>query len=297
VNFLAILSLLNFGSAYAVALEEQRKVDTDSDEEEDGPNKAGIFMTIVQGAISLHLAGSKLNADSMVDIVDKDIEKHFSVPIRQVKAVEGTPITMEVEDAGGPFVRYVAAIRFALNDTGRVLRERGVDSLGAFVMQALLQHGPSAAGLVQELTKAFDAFCDEATLGDNTVTFHRKAQLLAGELYRRFASEDPRFAFQDLSQLTAHADDVLPAVLRHLGCITLAPELCTRIEGGHSILHGSEMEVALRAKSITVVEEIATQAGEGVAAVLISYYLIRVVGEREELRRFPRHRCQDTLAY
>ena len=42
----------------------------------------------------------------------------------------------------------------------------------------------------------------------------KKAQLLAGDLYRNFKSRDKKFDFVDISQLTIFTDNVVPAVLR-----------------------------------------------------------------------------------
>ena len=91
--------------------------------------------------------------------------------------------------------RLVEHLLRASQDCGRVLRERQKRSLGHFVLDALEDVGPSAVGLVDGLVAAFPAqFRDEAEFEGEPVAFYKKAMLLASELHKRFAAEDPRFA-------------------------------------------------------------------------------------------------------
>jgi hypothetical protein len=73
----------------------------------------------------------------------------------------------------------------------------------------------------EKLVETFPAFADKATYKGREVFILKKAQLLAGDLYRNFRSRDKKFEFVDISQLTIFTDNVVPAVLRtvtYRGC-------------------------------------------------------------------------------
>ena len=92
--------------------------------------------------------------------------------------------------------------------------------------------GPPAAytanTLVHRLATCFDCFTDQATIGNTTVLFHRKAQLLADDLRRRFGGRDFRLNFSDGGDLTAGSDAETALQLRRHDIITLSPTLSAK---------------------------------------------------------------------
>lgn len=68
----------------------------------------------------------------------------------------------------------------------------------------------------------------QATLGNATVLFHRKAQLLADDLRRRFGARDYRLNFTDAALLVAGADADSVLALRRHRILTVAPGLTGR---------------------------------------------------------------------
>jgi len=123
-----------------------------------------------------------------------------------------------------------------------------------------------ASDFIQDLGDTFPTFQDmykvtgakedsdskekkENSTGDMKVAFYKKAQLLVGDLHRRFGSEDPLFHFEDIRETTVCADNVLPAVLRHFGILELSPRL-SKIVDSHTPLKDKSMECALRSGCI-----------------------------------------------
>lgn len=107
-----------------------------------------------------------------------------------------------------------------MSDTGKILSNQGFKSLSEFLLKSALipdpNHGnrPSAAKFVEKLVETFPAFADKADYAGKEIFILKKAQLLAGDLYRNFKNRDPRFDFYDIDQLTVFSDNVLPAMLR-----------------------------------------------------------------------------------
>merc|ERR1711908_68341 len=118
-------------------------------------------------------------------------------------------------------------------------------SLGEFVIESVTQHPCSAAPLVGTLTEYIPGFADTAVYSHRgaaddscsavshglDVAFHKKAQVFTVELWRRFREEQPKlFDFKDIDCLTVGADNVLPAVLRELGIISVEASIARAID-------------------------------------------------------------------
>ena len=197
--------------------------------------------------------------------------------------------------------RLVEHLLRASQDCGRVLRERQKRSLGHFVLDALEDVGPSASGLVDCLVAAFPAqFRDEAEFEGEPVAFYKKAMLLASELHKRFAAEDPRFAFSDMGALPGIVDNVVPAVLRQAGVLEVADSLAAKIDANVPLPAGSADEVALRACAVHAVELMAEELGgedAGVTPTCCSDWLWGTLGKSTDYRTCERHATKDTFFY
>ena len=115
-----------------------------------------------------------------------------------------------------------------MNDTGKILRNRGFSTLGAFILDCLSnQKEPLASDLIENLSQVFPAFNDKSTYHGRFVYIYKKVIRSRSSLLnfirfnyyvaictRDLAEEDPRFRFKDVKELTVFTDNVLPAVLR-----------------------------------------------------------------------------------
>jgi len=111
----------------------------------------------------------------------------------------------------------------------------------------------SAQRLVELVVESFPSFRDEACYAGEQITFHKRAQIFAGDLYGSFG---PRSfgAFHDVSRLTAFADYKLPQILRSEGILRYCEELAARIDHKEWIEAGSSYEVEIRAATVLAVD-------------------------------------------
>lgn len=114
----------------------------------------------------------------------------------------------------------------------------------------------SAIALVQEVVSRFPSFNDVATwphaetgLPGNEVRFHKRAQILVGDLSGALGGT-ALGAFADLDRLTAFADYKVPQMLRALGIIRYREDLADRIHRREIIPAGSREEIEIRAGTI-----------------------------------------------
>jgi hypothetical protein len=177
----------------------------------------------------------------------------------------------------------------ALNDLGRLLRDSYQGSFTTLVEAA----EESAANLVRQLA-TMPFFRDVQEHAGRPVAFYKRAQLAAADLALAFQGSSWG-RFEDLSQLTIFADNLVPHVLRVDGILRYSSDLAQRIDAGVSIPADSAEEVELRAGAVTAAEMIVEQARrQGLAwtAMEVDYRL----WNRGQLPRYkqakPRHRTR-----
>ncbi len=176
----------------------------------------------------------------------------------------------------------------ALRDLGRFLAERHGGRFEAVVEQA----GGSCAALVRELA-SMPLYRDVERYDELDVPFFKRAQLTSADLASAFGGEGPG-RFDDLSELTIFADNLVPHVLRREGVLVYTPELAARIDRGDPIEAGLPEEVELRAASVHAVEGCvaeARQLGADFSAQQLDYRLW-TRGQRPEYKAHPRHRTR-----
>lgn len=176
----------------------------------------------------------------------------------------------------------------ALNDLGQLLETRFGGRFDALVEAA---HG-SAAQLVRILS-AMPLYRDVAWHQGEPVPLYKRAQLTASDLALAFAGEGPGH-FDDLSELTLFADNLVPHVLRREGVLRYAPDLARRIDEGVQLAAGGAEEVEIRSVAVHAVERLV----EGVrahglerCAHQLDHWLWNR-GQEPELKAHPRHRAR-----
>ena len=100
-------------------------------------------------------------------------------------------------------------------------------------------------------------YADQASHCGHPVRFYKRAQITAADLHRRHL-----WRFDDLDQLTAFADNLVPHVLRIDGALVVDQELVERIGRGEPLVPGSAEEVELRAGAVVGVEELVSRIGD-----------------------------------
>jgi hypothetical protein len=108
--------------------------------------------------------------------------------------------------------------------------------------------GASAARLIDTLA-GWACFHDVCTYDGVAVPFNKRSQIAAADLARAGVA-----TFDDLSELTMFADNLVPHVLRLDGILDFSPALVARIEAEQLIEHGSPEEVEIRACAVHAVE-------------------------------------------
>jgi len=173
-------------------------------------------------------------------------------------------------------------------DLGEFLERGHGGSFAALVESA----AGSAERLVRELAQ-MPLYRDVAVYDDFEMPFYKRAQITAADLALAFDGRS--FGrFDDLADLTAFADNLVPHVLRMEGVLQYRQRLGERIDAGTLLDHGSPEEVEIRAAGIHAVEElVAAIRARGVetTAQAIDYTLWHR-GQRPEMKAHPRHRAR-----
>ena len=190
------------------------------------------------------LSGYMALAAALRQAIEEDI------PIIDANFLSTIPLETLSQVLGGsgnlPLMEKRLAI---LREVGSVLKTTYQGQAHCLVEAA----SSSATQLVQMLVTDFPSFRDEASYKGHRVPFRKRAQIFVGDLYGSFQGK--RWGeFDDLDQLTAFADYVLPQVLRQMGILQYSPKLSDRIDRQELFKPGSPEEVEIRAHTIWAVE-------------------------------------------
>jgi hypothetical protein len=182
----------------------------------------------------------------------------------------------------------LARFATALNDLGRHLLEHWNGRFEALVAAA----GHRAERLVR-LLAAMPLFRDVSVYDGFEVPLYKRAQITAADLALALRGEGLG-RFDDLAELTAFADNLVPHVLRTEGVLQYRQGLGERIDRGALLEHGSPEEVEIRAVGLHAVEELvrAIRAGGGAATAQAIDYALWHEGQRPERKAHPRHRTR-----
>lgn len=181
-----------------------------------------------------------------------------------------------------------------LREAGRVLLEKWSGD----VLNLIAWADGSARRLAARLAQDFPSFRDQFLLDGIPVYFWKRAQIFAADVHAAFQGRGPG-RFTDIDRLTAFADYKLPQVLRELGILAYERDLADRIDGGRFLESGCREEIEIRAMTILAVERLKesfqTRGERHVTSALVDHWLWSL-GQRDEFRRRPYHRCR-TIFY
>ena len=247
INFWCVLGLLNFGSGY------RRELHAACD-------GAGAFETVQRGVLGLYISGRNhggrgLDAGAMAAVSLHGVGQAFGIAYEEEESAGGAlkgAVFLTKPTALKPLAE---AFKAALHESAAALKAAGHEDFASLVLGACRkrsgggggeEEAPSARRLVRALVETVPAFRDAQFLGArddgggggrrSKVWIAKKAQLVAAHLNGALAEREPSlFGFGDLASLTVFADNVLPAVLRALGVLRLAPGLAARIDEADAV--------------------------------------------------------------
>ncbi len=190
----------------------------------------------------------------------------------------------------GPVDELMGHFATALADLGRLVAERYDGRYLALVDDA----DRSAARLVGLLDR-MPSFHDVARWHELEVPFYKRAQLAAADLSRAFDGTGPG-RFDDLAELTAFADNLVPHVLRVDGVLGYDPDLAATIDAGTRLEAGSPAEVEIRAAGVHAIELLCAElaaTGRVVTPQELDFVLW-FRGGAPRYKAVPRHRARST---
>ncbi len=170
---------------------------------------------------------------------------------------------------GGALSELMGLFSSALQDLGHWLEQRG----GA--TGAIDRADGSAVALAEALTE-MPFYRD--------VGFYKRAQITAADLAR-----DCGIRFDDLDQLTAFADNLVPHVLRVAGVLIYDADIAATIERGELLTLGSQAEMEIRAAGVLVVDELAQLLNRRPMDLDLALWTL---GGEPRFKSVPRHRCR-----
>jgi hypothetical protein len=242
----------------------------------------------------------------MKEVNSGTVSSLFNLPLKQEKELTPGVYIYEWSKLKGLIERITDVLR----ETGAILEAQGYYMLYELIFDVCQPGKPATAvNLIEALVKYIPAFRDiTQTSNGETVFILKKAQLLAAELYRRFHSEDIRFRFEDINELTIFADNVIPTMLRALGILEYESSLAERIDQDDLLNSEEHLDLQLRAISISICEDLVikmrhykneylnTYEWKELRDIELDYYLWRL-GKDPRYRSLKRHRTQDTIYY
>ncbi|KAF7731012.1 hypothetical protein EC973_001058 [Apophysomyces ossiformis] len=244
INFIALIDLLNFGSGYRLSLHKLAQ--------------RGAFDTIRFGAMSFHIGGKPMTAETFKSITAYEVSEIFQFPIeREVHPPNMSFVTMLEPNELRPLADGIVSV---LNTTGEFLQTHGYKDLAAFILDVTKPSGqpPSAIKLVEHLVRALPGLHDFYKINGDDVYLFKKAQILTYHLWMFFKDQDPeRFNFVDIHDMTIFSDNVIPTILEHFGVFEIPKEWKDDMEANVDL--GETRTTIMRAASVVACEEIVRQ--------------------------------------
>ncbi|MDD9370098.1 MAG: queuosine salvage family protein [Acidimicrobiales bacterium] len=230
------------------------------------------------------LSGARSLAEALADHVAVS-----GVPSAAALAEADTAFCAEVfgQPHPGPVDDLLDLFAQAWRDLGALLVDRFDGSAAELVRSAR----GSAAALVSTIGTMPLAH-DVARYGEGRheieVPFYKRAQITVSHLARAFDGQGLG-RFDDIGQLTAFADNLVPHVLRMSGVLVYDEKLAAHIEDEALLDPGDAPEVEIRACGLHAVELLSRTSG--LSPATIDHQLWQQ-GQHPDIKSVPRHRCR-----
>ncbi|KZT19712.1 hypothetical protein NEOLEDRAFT_1151825 [Neolentinus lepideus HHB14362 ss-1] len=227
LNFLSVLSLLNFGSGYRAALHAQ--------------TGRGAWDSIRALVFSIYIGEAELlSAKGMQGLEEGKVAELMGINVHVERPHESIP-GVTVGELGGPGYELVKIVTNTMTSAGDALVNAGYPDLGTFVVEALKEGervGKATGQLVdvdvvlERLVKVIPGFRDMAVVDGRPIArlnhatdiyCFKKALFLVDGVYIRFHKlSPPPFPIPHATDLPICADNVIPSMLVYLGVIDLS---------------------------------------------------------------------------
>ncbi|TFK54027.1 hypothetical protein OE88DRAFT_1654491 [Heliocybe sulcata] len=218
LNFLSVLSLLNFGSGYRALLHAH--------------TGRGAWDSIRAFVFSIYLGDAELlSAKGMQGVEEGKVAELMGVRVHVERPHESIP-GVTVGELGGPGYELVSIVAETMRSTGDALVGAGYPDLGTFVVEALKEgeRAGKATGqavdvevVLERLVKAIPGFRDMTVVDGRPIYCFKKALFLISGVYIRFHKlASAPFPIPHTQDLPICADNVIPSLLAYLGVLDLS---------------------------------------------------------------------------
>ncbi|BGP33589.1 hypothetical protein JCM10296v2_005393 [Rhodotorula toruloides] len=262
LNVLGILALLNFLSGYRHALHRL--------------TGRGAFSTIQMLVLSAYISSSDnpdssiLSARGMRQATVAQLADLARIETHVEKAHPTLRSAVKVGEKDEEAFEILGLLARVLNKTGEALERFGARSLGAWLLEKLVEAEGDGMKLVHDLASTFPAFHDVHVVDDQPVFILKKALWLVTIISLAFRTReacDMPFKVPDISGFPVFADNVIPTLLIHHGILDLPassdPVLRSlSLPVPSSLALSSASATRLRAASIVACSAIISRAHE-----------------------------------
>lgn len=145
-----------------------------------------------------------------------------------------------------------------LNQVGEILVEEYKGDWINFIKNGPKKLYHEGEGLIERLISQFSRFRDTSIYLDKEVYFLKLAQLAFWGIHRELAKHGD-FYIEDMENMTAFADYIVPVALEKMNIVTYNDKLKSRIEQGILIESDSIEEIEIRATTIFVTARLAEE--------------------------------------
>jgi len=136
-----------------------------------------------------------------------------------------------------------------LNEVGTTLVERYNSRFHRFVQDCSPAMYADGDGILERLVTEFPRFNDVSDYHGHKVQIHKLAQLGLWMLHRALHASG-EWRLDDLADMTAFADYIVPVGLNLMGILEYTDDLASRIDAGEMIERDSDEEIEIRAHTL-----------------------------------------------
>ncbi|KAM0753964.1 hypothetical protein T439DRAFT_378071 [Meredithblackwellia eburnea MCA 4105] len=217
LNLIAILSILNFLSAYRTPLHRL--------------TGRGAWSTILSLVLAAHLSStddsaSPLTTEGMLKSTPATLAPLAQIQLYNEKAHPTLGPAVKVGEKDNEAWEILELVAGVLTETGQVLKTLGKRDLGQWVKDELIKTEGNEGEMLVKLATTFPAFCDAYTIDGKQVYILKKALFLLNAIALRFgpsSSDDtPSFPIPSVDNLPVFADNVIPTMLVHFQLLDLS---------------------------------------------------------------------------
>ena len=143
-----------------------------------------------------------------------------------------------------------------LEERWKIIREVGTVLLKKYngeLKNVIKEANNDALQLLNIIINNFPSFADSEMYKGKKIFFHKRAQLLVGDVYNIFQGKSYG-TLKNTEELTACADYKLPFALRKRGILSYTHNVAQKNDSKQIIEKGSETEIEIRANTIWAVE-------------------------------------------